>query len=74
MSDLTAHELAVLELLAVGMSNVEIAADRFVSINTVKTHLKSVYRKLGVENRTSAAMRAHELRLVTPITRTHRES
>lgn len=46
------------------MTTEEIAADLFVSVNTVKTHLKSVYRKLGVNRRNEAVHRARELRLL----------
>jgi LuxR family maltose regulon positive regulatory protein len=46
------------------MSTEEIAADLYVSANTVKTHLKSVYRKLAVSRRGEAVRRARELRLL----------
>jgi LuxR family maltose regulon positive regulatory protein len=46
------------------MSTQEIAADLHVSVNTVKTHLKSLYRKLGVGRRTEAVRRARELGLL----------
>ncbi|HEY6747228.1 MAG TPA: LuxR C-terminal-related transcriptional regulator [Mycobacteriales bacterium] len=51
---LTQRELAVLALLPTMMSNAEIAVELFLSINTVKTHLNALYRKLGVENRRDA--------------------
>jgi DNA-binding NarL/FixJ family response regulator len=51
---LTAKELEVLELLAVGISNREIADELHVSRATVKTHLVHVFTKLGVETRTAA--------------------
>ena len=51
---LTERESAVLNLLAEGRSQREIATSLFISHNTVKTHLKSVYRKLGVTSRDAA--------------------
>jgi len=53
---LTDRELAVLQLLPSMMSNEEIATELFVSVNTVKVHLKSLYRKLGVSSRREAVM------------------
>ena len=55
---LTAREVAVLELVAKGMSNKEIGATLFLSEDTVKTHLRHVYGKLGVGDRTEAALLA----------------
>jgi LuxR family maltose regulon positive regulatory protein len=45
-------------------STEEIAADLHVSVNTVKTHLKSIYRKLAVSRRSDAVRRARERRLL----------
>jgi DNA-binding NarL/FixJ family response regulator len=53
---LTEREWQVLALIAQGRSNSEIAAEVFLSINTVKTHVKNAYRKIGVSNRTEAAV------------------
>jgi LuxR family maltose regulon positive regulatory protein len=53
---LTDRELAVLQLLPSMMSNEQIARELFVSVNTVKVHLKSLYRKLGVTSRREAVM------------------
>ena len=61
---LTERELTVLRLLPTMMSNSEIAADLFFSVNTVKTHLKSIYRKLEVGRRRDAVQRARELSLI----------
>ncbi|WTX20192.1 LuxR C-terminal-related transcriptional regulator [Streptomyces sp. NBC_00005] len=61
---LSERERDVLQRLAQPMSTQEIAADLFVSVNTVKTHLKSVYRKLAVNRRNDAVRRARELRLL----------
>jgi LuxR family maltose regulon positive regulatory protein len=47
------------------MSNNEIADELFVSVNTVKVHLKSLYRKLDVGSRREAVARARELDLLT---------
>jgi ATP/maltotriose-dependent transcriptional regulator MalT len=49
-------EQEVLCFLVKGMSNTEIASNCSISINTVKTHLKSIYKKLGVKNRTQATL------------------
>jgi LuxR family maltose regulon positive regulatory protein len=54
----------VLRGLAELMSTEEIAADLHVSVNTVKTHLKSIYRKLAVSRRGDAVRRARALRLL----------
>ena len=54
---LSPQEQRVLHLLAAGRSNPEIAERLVVSVNTVKAHLKNIYRKLGVSNRMQAARR-----------------
>lgn len=64
VEELSGREHDVLERLAQMMSTEEIAADLYVSVNTVKTHLKSVYRKLSVNRRHDAVHRARELRLL----------
>ncbi|MFE6178181.1 LuxR C-terminal-related transcriptional regulator [Streptomyces sp. NPDC056464] len=61
---LSGRERDVLERLAQMMSTEDIAADLYVSVNTVKTHLKSVYRKLAVNRRSDAVRRARELHLL----------
>ena len=58
------RELEVLELIAKGMSNQEIADKLFVSLNTVKTHSSNLFQKLEVSRRTQAINRAKELRLI----------
>jgi LuxR family maltose regulon positive regulatory protein len=60
---LTDRELMVLEHLPTMSSNAEIAEEMYVSINTVKAHLKSLYRKLEVSSRRGAVHRARELNL-----------
>ena len=61
---LTSRELAILGALPTMQTNSEIAADFYVSVNTVKAHLKALYRKLGVESRREAVRRARELGLL----------
>ena len=62
---LTQRETEVLQLLARGCSYGEIAKQLGVSINTVSTHIKKLYLKLGVHTAASAVMQAIELRLLT---------
>ena len=66
LEPLSERELAVLRFLPTMMSNAEIASEMFVSVNTVKTHLKHVYRKLDVADRRDCVRRARELRLLSP--------
>jgi LuxR family maltose regulon positive regulatory protein len=61
---LTDSELAVLRFLPSHMTNQEIAESLFLSINTIKTHLSSVYRKLGVANRRQAIAQGRRLELL----------
>jgi DNA-binding NarL/FixJ family response regulator/anti-sigma regulatory factor (Ser/Thr protein kinase) len=56
------HEL--LALLGLGLSNEQIAEEMFLGVETIRTHLRALFRKLGVNNRTQAAMHAAELGLV----------
>jgi len=66
VSRLTERELTVLRAMATGASNAEIAADLFLSIATVKTHVARVLSKLGLRDRTQAVVFAYESRLVVP--------
>ena len=61
---LTQSEVAVLRFLPSQMTNQEIAEALFLSINTVKTHLRSVYRKLAVTSRRQAIARGRQLELL----------
>ena len=61
---LSDRERVVLRYLTSALSNVEIAAELYVSVNTVKTHIKSIYRKLDTTGRRDAVRRARELRLL----------
>ncbi|MDT6986825.1 LuxR C-terminal-related transcriptional regulator [Streptomyces lusitanus] len=64
VEELSGRERDVLRRLAQAMSTEEIAADLYVSVNTVKTHLKNAYRKLSVGRRNEAVRRARELGLL----------
>jgi LuxR family maltose regulon positive regulatory protein len=61
---LSEHELRVLRLIAVGLSNREAADELYVSVNTVKWHLRNIYSKLNVRGRVEATSRARELGLL----------
>nr|WP_200073489.1 LuxR C-terminal-related transcriptional regulator [Saccharopolyspora sp. HNM0986] len=61
LPELTRRELEVLARLATGERNAEIATRLFVSEGTVKTHVKSILRKLGAENRAQAVARYHAM-------------
>jgi len=61
---ITPRELEILELIAQGMSNREIAAKLFVSENTVKTHSSRVFDKLGARRRTQAVQLGKEFGLL----------
>jgi LuxR family transcriptional regulator, maltose regulon positive regulatory protein len=63
---LTATELRVLRFLPTNMSAPEIAEELLVSVNTVRTHMRHLYDKLGVHRRTEAVVRARTLGLLAP--------
>lgn len=62
--NLSPRELEVLELMAKGHSNAEIAENLFVSLNTVKTHSSKLYDKLEVKRRTQAVEKARKLNII----------
>ena len=66
LDDLTEREHEVLVLVARGMTNGDIAAHLFLSEGTVKTHVKRIFAKLGLHDRTQAVILAYEVGLVRP--------
>ncbi len=63
---LTEREREVLALIARGSSNSEIARELYLSVDTVKTHVRNLFRKLDVPNRTRAALAADQFGLAAP--------
>jgi two-component system, NarL family, response regulator LiaR len=61
---LSTRELEVLRLMADGLSNQEIAARLFVSLNTIKTHSANIFEKLDVRRRTQAVGKAKKLNII----------
>ena len=64
---LSERELEVLQLIAEGLTNQKIASKLYLSLNTVKAHTRSIYGKLGVNNRTQAGVRARALGLLSDL-------
>ena len=62
--DLSERELAVLRLLASDLSQREIGAELYISLNTVKFHIRNIFGKLGVSSRAEAVARGRELALL----------
>jgi LuxR family maltose regulon positive regulatory protein len=65
--ELSASELRVLRYLPTNLSRPEIATELSVSVNTVSTHIRSIYAKLGADDRSAAVHRARELRLLAAV-------
>ncbi len=63
-ASITAREQELLRLVAQGLSNREISSRLAITVNTVKSHLRRIYLKLGVRNRAQAVMRAQEYHLL----------
>jgi DNA-binding NarL/FixJ family response regulator len=66
IAGLTPREVEVLKLLSQGQTNPQIARNLLFSVSTVKAHVRSILTKLGVSDRTQAAVRAIEFRLTSP--------
>lgn len=62
-NELSNREKEVLALLALGSTNRQIASELYLSVDTVKSHMRRLYSKLGVSNRTQAALRAEQYQL-----------
>jgi LuxR family maltose regulon positive regulatory protein len=67
IKELNPGELRVLRYLPTNLSRREIASELSVSPNTVSTHIRSIYAKLGVADRSAAVRRARELRLLAAV-------
>jgi ATP/maltotriose-dependent transcriptional regulator MalT len=64
LDPLSERELELLRLVAAGKSNREIAAELFLALGTVKSHLHNIFQKLDANSRTQAIVRARELDLL----------
>lgn len=64
MIELTKQEFCVLELVAKGLINKEIAQELNISIATTKAHLESIYKKLDAHNRVQAVVKAISLNII----------
>jgi LuxR family maltose regulon positive regulatory protein len=61
---LSERELEVLRHIAAGQSNKKVMEELFLSLSTVKTHIRNIYSKLNVHSRTEAVIKARELNLL----------
>jgi LuxR family transcriptional regulator, maltose regulon positive regulatory protein len=68
---LSPGELRVLRYLPTNLSRPEIAAELSVPVNTVSTHIRSIYAKLSADDRSAASRRARELRLLAAVRSEH---
>ena len=66
-AELSPGEFRVLRYLPTNMSRPQIATELSVSVNTVSTHIRSIYAKLGAEDRSAAVHRARALRLLSAV-------
>lgn len=64
VEELSVRECEVLKLLAGMLTTAEVAGELYISVNTVKTHMKSIYRKLAASHRGEAVRRARQLRVI----------
>lgn len=64
VEELSAREREVLRQLAEMLTTAEVADELHISVNTVKSHMKSIYRKLAAGHRRAAVRRAQQLRLI----------
>jgi DNA-binding NarL/FixJ family response regulator len=67
LEELSPRELEILRLVGEGLSNGEIAARLYITLATVKTHVRHVLQKLGLRDRVQAVVLAHRTRLVEPV-------
>ena len=67
IAPLSERDIQVLQLIAEGLTNREIASRLYLALNTVKAHTGNIYGKLGVHNRTQAVARARALGLLSSI-------
>jgi DNA-binding NarL/FixJ family response regulator len=74
LAELTTREREVLELVAQGLSNAEIAEALTLERTTIKTHVQRILNKLGVRNRVAVVILAYEWGLITPGHTPHSEA
>jgi LuxR family transcriptional regulator, maltose regulon positive regulatory protein len=65
LEELSPSELRVVRYLPTNLTRPEIAQELYVSVNTINTHIRNIYSKLGARDRSSAVQRARELRLLS---------
>ena len=64
LHELTEREIEVLKLVGAGLTNTQVGGELFISENTVKNHVQSIFKKLNVVNRVQAVSMAYSLRLI----------